>query len=284
MCALRPAVGRKGKNQGQKTSSGCNQRNLLDERVTMFSSHNYVYFLRMALLGIGILFATVNVERVLAAGIQKNGDYDDGELTWSKMSGSMDYGRAVEFCDGRSGGEGEWEVPTSQQMKLFYQHIHSRPHLKDELKTLYGWNFNWAWTSTKVPNTNRHETIFFSPGILQMGGMKDSEPQTVTCVRSNAKNFIDGRLTWSPFDPTAKNFEEAQQHCAKMGSGWKLPVPEQLHSFAQNAAPKTNIVGEYRKAAYSAPLWTLNGSLFNLLGTQFNKSKDENYYVMCVKG
>jgi len=248
----------------------------------MFTSYNYVQFLRAALLGIGILIATVNVECVLAAGIQNNGDsYDDGKLIWLRISNRMEYEKAVEFCDRQSGGGVKWKVPTSEQMKLFYKHIYSR-NLKEELNRSYGWHFDWVWTSTEVPNTKRHETVLFYPLLLTMGGMEDSKSRLVTCVRPVATNFTDGLLTWSPFDSTTKSFEQAQQHCNTMGPGWRLPDKEQLQSFAKNTNSKTNIVGEYQKIA-SAPLWTSKGNLFNLLGTSFDKPKDEKFYVMCVK-
>jgi len=243
----------------------------------MFTSYNRIQCLRTALFGTVMLFALIGTKSVSAQGLTSDGKYyDDGKLTWSRIEVQGNYQTAVQTCEKISGNGAKWQVPTSDQVKHFYQQIYMNKALKESLRLSF-WRLDTIWTATRVSDTD-YETADLYRGYLRLNLSPESysPPNYLACVRPTVGPLNE----WTEIGSGPNSSAEAEQYCRKVGVDWKLPTRLQLEEYAKKAT--LTHLSTIDNDPRLIPLWTSDGSLINLLGTKFD-DKVEHANVICVR-
>lgn len=223
-----------------------------------------------------MLLAVIGTRSVSAKGLTSDGEYyDDGKLIWSKISLERNYQAAVKICENNPQNGAKWQLPTSDQVKHFYQQIYMDTELKTKLRQSR-WRLGTIWTATTVSDTH-YETADLHDGYLFLNGTPESAYLYVACVRSS----VGSPMGWSTIVQGPKSLVEAKQHCNRMGREWELPTWPQLAEYAKNvtSTDSSTIDNDIRLI----PLWTSDGTLINLLGIKFDNKEPQQSYVMCVR-
>lgn len=225
------------------------------------ATHHSPSFLRTLVIKMVTLAALAGGNTVGAAGIDNNGDYDDGSLVWSKILNQYKtYPEAVDVCLKKTQTDAngkKWELPTEEQMRGFYQHV--AMNSLSSSRALHGWTLGGTWTSSEV-SVGKHEMANLGNGVDDWNGRTNTETHLVTCIASAGNSYYDGELTWLKISTDAKDkksYKAAKQYCASYDKGrevnraWTLPSVNQLKNFY------SKIVNN-RKAALIKGGWALD--------------------------
>lgn len=208
---------------------------------------SYKLFLCITRTCIAALFLTViGSQGVWAeAGLQANGDYDDGTLLWSEIHPTrLSHSKAVELCQSKTSNDKTgrlWSLPTEEQLKQFYETEKSK--LPDS-------NLGLTWSSTQL--AGKHRQVNLATGKITTAWYQTgaNEILDVTCVTSSSDNYLfDGKLTWSKIaeNDSFKTWNQASEYCANKDqlknqkNKWRIPTVEEVQKFAADVVPpRTN--------------------------------------------